>query len=76
MDRPRSRRVLTAQACRRGAIHSDTYNAARKAKRLLAELVQKQAEAVFRKQMGDEECSQLSDIERAQLLRVHPLDCH
>eukprot|EP00966_Prymnesium_polylepis_P234411 5422510-Prymnesium_polylepis.2 len=58
-----------------GAIGSDTCNAARKAKRLLRDLVQKQAEAHFRAEMGDEAWEALSESEREKQLRVHLFDC-
>ena len=54
-----------------GGIISDTCNAARKAKRLLREMIQKQAESVLREEMGAEEWEALSSTEREELLRVH-----
>jgi hypothetical protein len=59
-----------------GGIISDTCNAARKAKRLLAELIQNQATAVLREEMGAEAWDALRVEEKADLLRVHLLDCH
>lgn len=59
-----------------GALMSDTCNAARKTKRLLRELIQKQAEAAHRRDIGDEAWEALSEEEREEKLRVHSLDCH
>ena len=58
-----------------GAVISDTCNAARKAKRLLVELIQSQAEKTLRARMGDAAWDALSNDERAEKLRVHQLDC-
>ena len=58
-----------------GAVISDTCNAARKAKRLLAELIQKQAERTLRARMGDAAWEALGEEARAEKLRVHQLDC-
>lgn len=55
---------------------SDTCNAARKVKRLLSELIRKQAEAYHRQELGDDAWAALSEDEREDKLRVHLLDCH
>lgn len=54
---------------------SDTCNTARKAKRLLRELIQKQAEEVLRQVHGDSAWEAFSEEEREKMLRVHLLDC-
>lgn len=59
-----------------GAVQGDTCNAARKAKRLMRDLIQKQATSYLREQMGDEVWDALSEEEREGELRVHVLDCH
>ena len=51
-----------------GGVISDTCNAARKAKRLLVELIQ--AEQVLREEMGDGKWDALSITEREELLLV------
>lgn len=58
-----------------GALISDTCNAARKAKKLLGDLIQRQAEEHLRQQMGDEVWGALSEQEKEHYLRVHVLDC-
>lgn len=58
-----------------GAVMSDTCNAARKAKKLLGSLIQKQAEEHLRQQMGDEAWVALSEEAKESQLRVHVLDC-
>lgn len=59
-----------------GALQSDTCNAARKAKRLLRELAQSQAEEWWRGELGDAAWEALSDEARNEKLRMHLLDCH
>lgn len=59
-----------------GALMSDTCNGARKTKILLEQMVQEQAEAALRQTLGDEEWQSLAHERRAELLRVHRLDCH
>lgn len=55
---------------------SDTCNAARKAKKLMCELVQQQARDHMRAQMGDDCWAALGEEEQSKALRVHLLDCH
>lgn len=50
---------------------SDTCNAARKAKQLLAELVAEQV----KESLGEDVCAQMSAEELAHAARVHPCDC-
>lgn len=59
-----------------GALMSDTCNAARKTKRLLADLIVSQAEAAFRREHGDEVWEGLSAEQREEETRVFQLDCH
>lgn len=59
-----------------GALMSDTCNSARKTRRLLGELIQKQAEASLRESHGDDGWESMAEEERAKLLRVYSLDCH
>lgn len=58
-----------------GAIMSDTCNAALKAKRLLADLIRRQAEAAYRQEFGDTAWDGLSDEIRDEKLKVYMLDC-
>lgn len=59
-----------------GALMSDTCNAARKTKRLLSDLVGRQAEAAYRTQYGDEAWESLNEEQREAELKVYQLDCH
>ena len=54
-----------------GALQLDTCNGARKAKRLLAEMIAEQAKEV----MGAEVWAALSEEEQKEMTRVHELDC-
>lgn len=58
-----------------GALMSDTCNAARKTKRLLTEMIQKEAEAKLSDAHGTEVWDALPEERRSELLRVHKLDC-
>lgn len=58
-----------------GALMSDTCNAARKTKKLLTGLIQKQAESAFRETYGDEAWESKPDDARTEMLRVYSLDC-
>lgn len=59
-----------------GALMSDTCNAARKTKRLLADLIGKQAEAAFKVEHGDEAWEQFTNEQHGNELKVYQLDCH
>lgn len=59
-----------------GALMSDTCNAARKTKRLLAEFIGRQAEAAYRRDQGDEAWESLSQEQRENETQVYQLDCH
>lgn len=59
-----------------GALMSDTCNAARKAKRLLAEFIGQQAESAHRLEHGDETWESMSEEERKVETQVYQLDCH
>ena len=54
-----------------GALQSDTCNGARKAKRILAEMIAEQAREVI----GAEAWGALTEEEQKQATRVHELDC-
>ena len=54
-----------------GALQSDTCNGARKAKRILAEMIAAQAREVI----GEAAWGELTEVEQQQMTRVHELDC-
>lgn len=59
-----------------GALMSDTCNTARKTRRLMIELIEKQAEVAYRRQFGDEAWDTLPSDKRREELQVYQLDCH
>ena len=68
---PKPEQLSMARLAGGGALQSDTCNGARKAKRVLAEMIAQQAREV----LGEEEWAKLTEEEQSQVTRVHELDC-
>ena len=68
---PKPEALTMARLAGGGALQSDTSNGARKAKRILAEMIAEQAREII----GVEEWGKLTEAEKSEMTRVHELDC-
>ena len=68
---PKPEALSMARLAGGGALQSDTCDGARKAKRLLAEMIAEQAREV----MGADAWGKLTEAEQTEMTRVHELDC-
>jgi hypothetical protein len=69
---PKPGNLSMARLAGGGALQSDTCNGARKAKRLLAEMIAEQARDVI----GADAWAKLTEEEQKKMTRVHELDCY